>query len=127
MKNPNDGFIKGRVRSLKFALKGMWLLVTTEDSIKAQLFFALLITIVGFVFSISTTEWMLQCLAVGLVLVAESLNTAIEKMADFIHPDYHKKIGFIKDISAGASSFAAFISLIIAGIIYLPKIAVFFK
>lgn len=122
MKNPNDGFIKGRLRSMKFALKGTWLLITTEDSIKAQVTFGLVATVLGFYFNISMTEWMIQCLVIGLVLVAEALNTAVEKIADFIHPDYHEKIGFIKDIAAGAPAFAALTSLIIAGIIYLPKI-----
>ncbi len=122
MKNPNDGFVKGRLRSMTFALKGMWLLITTEDSIKAQLFFGFIATALGFYFNISMNEWMLQTLVIGLVLVAEALNTAVEKVADFVHPDYHEKIGFIKDIAAGAPAFAAFTSLIIAGIIYLPKI-----
>ncbi|MGG8497864.1 diacylglycerol kinase family protein [Tenacibaculum sp. TC6] len=126
MKNPNDGFFKGRLRSVKFALKGMWLLLTTEDSIKVQSSIALLVTLMGFYFSISITEWMIQFLVIGLVLVAEALNTAIEKVADFIHPDYHEKIGFIKDIAAGAPAFAAFFSLIIAGIIYIPKIIAIF-
>ncbi|AZJ31185.1 MULTISPECIES: diacylglycerol kinase family protein [Tenacibaculum] len=122
MKNPNDGFLKGRIRSIKFAVKGMWLLITTEDSIKAQLTFALIAVFLGFYFNISATEWIVQVLAIGVVLVAEALNTAIEKVADFIHPNYHKKIGFIKDIAAGAPAFAALVSLIIAGVIYLPKI-----
>ena len=74
----------------------------------------------------STLEWILQTLAIGLVLVAESLNTGIEKLADFIHPEYHEKIGFIKDVSAGSSGIAAIISLIIAGIIYIPKITLLF-
>jgi len=126
MKNPNDGFIKGRIRSIKFALRGMWLLITTEDRVKVQLFLGVLITILGVLFHISTTEWMIQFTVIGLVLVAESLNTAVEKVADFIHPDYHKKIGFIKDIAAGAASFAAIISLIIACIIYIPKITALF-
>lgn len=126
MKNPKDGFIRGRIRSLKFALKGMWILMTTEDSIKAQLFFALIATILGFYFNISNTEWAIQFLVIGLVLVAEAANSAIEEVADFIHPEFHKKIGLIKDIAAGAPSFAAFISLIIAGIIYVPKIALLF-
>ena len=126
MKNANDSFLRGRLRSLKFALKGMWILITTEDSIKAQLFIALIATILGFYFDISNTEWMIQFLAIGLVLVAESLNTAVEEVADFIHPDYHKKIGLIKDIAAGAPSFAAFISLIISGFIYIPKITLLF-
>ncbi len=124
MKNPNDGFIRGRIRSMKFALKGMWLLITTEDSIKAQLTFGLIATLLGFYFEISINEWIIQCLLIGMVLVAEALNTAIEKVADFIHPDYHEKIGFIKDIAAGAPAFAAFTSLIVACIIYLPKIIV---
>ncbi|MDC1162558.1 diacylglycerol kinase family protein [Tenacibaculum sp.] len=126
MKNPNDGFIRGRLRSVKFALKGMWILLTTEDSIKAQSFFALIATIAGFYFNISATEWMIQILAIGLVLIAEAANTAIEEVADFIHPDYHKKIGLIKDIAAGAPAIAALISFIIGTIIYTPKIITFF-
>lgn len=126
MKNPKDGFLRGRIRSLKFALKGMWILMTTEDSIKAQLFFAFLATILGFYFDISATEWAIQVNVIGLVLVAEAANTAIEEVADFIHPEFHEKIGLIKDIAAGAPSFAAFISLIVAGIIYVPKILLLF-
>lgn len=122
MKNPNDGFLRGRLRSMKFALKGMWLLIATEDSIKVQLFFAALVTGLGFYFQISNTEWMLQFIVIGLVLVAEALNTAVEKMADFVHPDYHEKIGFIKDIAAGGPSFAGIISLIVAYLIYGSRI-----
>lgn len=122
MKNPKDGFIIGRLKSIKYAVKGVWLLLTTEDSIKVQFWVMVLVIILGFICKISAIEWMIQFLAIGLVLVAEALNTAVEKIADFIHPEYHKKIGFIKDIAAGAPAIAAFVSLIIAGIIYIPKI-----
>ena len=70
---------------------------------------------------------MIQLLVIGLVLVAEALNTAIERVADFIHPDYHKKIGVIKDIGAGAAGIAAIISIILGCIIYIPKIAILFS
>ncbi|MDB4037097.1 diacylglycerol kinase family protein [Polaribacter sp.] len=126
MKNAKDSFIRGRLRSLKFAFKGAWLLLTTEDSIKAQVFMAIIVTLMGFFFDISNVEWMLQFLAIGIVLVAEALNTAVEKMADFVHPDFHIKIGFIKDIAAGAPTFAGIISLILAGFIYIPKINLLF-
>ena len=122
MKNPNDSYLKGRLRSLKFAIKGMWLLATTEDSIKAQLFIGVLAVVAGFYFDISNIEWMIQLIITALVLVAEASNTAVEKMADFVHPDYHKKIGFIKDIAAGAPAFAALFAIIVAAIIYIPKI-----
>lgn len=126
MKNPSDNFIIERLRSIKFSLRGIGFLIKTESSIKVQLCAAIIVTIAGFYFEISTTEWLFQILIIGLVLVAESLNTGIEKLADFVHPDYHKKIGFIKDVSAGSAGIAAIISLIIAGIIYIPKIALLF-
>ena len=107
---------------MKFALKGMWLLLTTEDSIKARSLIGLIAVAIGFYFDISATEWMFQIIVIALVLVAEACNTAVEKMADFVHPEFHKKIGFIKDIAAGAPSFAAIFALIVAGIIYVPKI-----
>ena len=125
MKRPEDSFFRGRVRSLKFAFKGAWLLVSTEASIKVQIGIAILVSILGVIVQISTQEWLFQCLSIGLVLVAESLNTAIEKLCDFVHPDYHKRIGFIKDISAGAATFAAIIAIIIGLTIYLPKFIVF--
>jgi diacylglycerol kinase (ATP) len=121
MKNPNDSFLKGRVKSLKFALRGAYLLITTEHSIMVQFSLGIAVTILGFVMHISAIEWMFQLLAVGMVLVAESLNTGIEKLCDFVHPGYHKRIGFIKDISAGAATFAALIAIVIGLIIYLPK------
>ncbi|MFY9243169.1 MAG: diacylglycerol kinase family protein [Polaribacter sp.] len=126
MKNPKDSFLRGRIRSLKFAFKGFWILVSTEDSIKAQLFFAFIATILGFYFDISAAEWSAQVIVIGLVLVAEGANTAIEEMADFVHPEYHKKIGLIKDIAAGVPTIAALTSLVIACIIYVPKIMILF-
>ena len=122
MKNPNDSFFIGRVRSFKFAFRGAWKLVSTEASIQVQLAIAVLITILGFVMQISLMEWMLQSLSIALVLVSESLNTAIEKLCDFIHPEYHKRIGFVKDISAGAVTFAVIFAIIIGLIIYIPKL-----
>jgi diacylglycerol kinase (ATP) len=63
-----------------------------------------------------------QTLAIGLVMSVEGLNTAIEKIADFIHPDYHERIGFIKDIAAGAVFFAGITAIVIGLIIYVPYI-----
>ena len=65
---------------------------------------------------------MMQTLAFGLVLGVESLNTAVEKIADFIHPEFHDRIGFIKDIAAGAVLFAATSALTVGALIYVPKL-----
>lgn len=121
MKNEQDGFVVGRLKSFKYAIKGAWLLITTEHSIMVQFSIAIIMTIVGFVVGLSNTEWALQFLAIGLVLVAESANTSVEKLCDFVHKDFHKDIGFIKDIAAGGPAFAALIAVIVGGIIYIPK------
>jgi diacylglycerol kinase (ATP) len=115
-------FVTGRLKSLKFALVGAYKLITTEHSIMVQFSLGILVTIAGFYFKISQTEWLFQTLAVGLVLSIEGLNTAVEKIADFIHPEFHTRIGFIKDIAAGAVFFAAITALIIGALIYIPII-----
>lgn len=65
---------------------------------------------------------MLQTLAIGLVMSLEGANTAIEEIADFIHPEFHTKIGLIKDFAAGAVFFAAVAAVIIGILIYYPYI-----
>jgi len=119
--NTEGNFILNRIKAFKYAAKGFWILITSEKSIIAQVIIALIMTVIGFIMNLSATEWMFQIFAIGLILVAESLNTGIEKLADFVHPDYHKEIGRIKDISAGAAFFAAIFAVIIGLIIYIPK------
>jgi diacylglycerol kinase (ATP) len=121
MKEDNS-FILGRLRSFKFAISGAYKLIRTEHSIMVQTSLSLLLIVAGFYFDISKTDWMFQILAIGLVISIEGLNTAVEKIADFIHPDYHDKIGFIKDIAAGAVFFAAVAAVTIGLFIYLPYI-----
>jgi diacylglycerol kinase (ATP) len=115
-------FFSGRIKSVKFAVLGAIKLITTEHSVMVQSSLAVLMTVAGFYFSISREEWMIQIFAFGLVLGIEGLNTAVEKIADFIHPEYHERIGFIKDIAAGAVFFAALSAMAIGALIYLPKI-----
>ncbi len=115
-------FITGRIKSIKYAVKGFFLLVGKEDSIKAQAFFGLLITLLGFYVGISPLEWVIQTFCLGFIFTTEGLNTAIEKICDFVHPDYHKEIGAIKDVAAGAVTIAVLTSVIIGGIIYYPYI-----
>lgn len=103
-------------------MRGALLLVRTEGSIKIQVVIMLLITAAGFYFEISNIEWILQIFAFALVLGVEGLNTAVEKLSDFVQPEFDHKIGFIKDISAGAVMIVSIAASIIGLIIYLPKI-----
>ena len=115
-------FVSGRIKSIGFAVKGAFKLVTTEHSVMVQFSIMLLMIFAGFYFHISREEWMLQIIAFGLVLGIEGINTAVEKIADFIHPEFHDRIGFIKDIAAGAVLFAASSALTVGALIYVPKL-----
>ncbi len=122
---PKESFIQNRIRGVGYALKGALLLIKTEASIKIQIFIALVVTAGGFYFDITTTEWILQIFAIALVLGIEGLNTAIEKLSDFVQPEFDEKIGFIKDISAGAVMLVSIAASVVGLIIYLPKIKAF--
>ena len=117
----DNSFFTGRLKSIGFAMKGAYKLIMTEHSVMVQFSFAILLVIAGFYFHISREEWMMQTLAFGLVLGVESLNTAVEKIADFIHPEFHDRIGFIKDIAAGAVMFSAAAAIVVGLLIYIPK------
>lgn len=122
MEKKKESLFVNRVKSVRYAFKGAFLLIKTEASLKIQFFIALIVTAAGFNYDISTTEWVIQFLAIGLVMSIEAVNTAIEEIANFIHPEYHVKIGLIKDISAGAVFIASVFASIVGLIIYLPKI-----
>ncbi len=117
-----ESFLVNRIKSVAYAFKGAFILVSTEASIKVQFFIGIIMTFLGFYFEIDKTEWLIQIATIGLIMALEGVNTAIEEIADFVHPEYHKKIGLIKDISAGAVFIFAITAIIMGCIIYLPKI-----
>lgn len=119
---PKESFLKNRIRGIGIAFRGAFLLVKTESSIQIQVVIAILVTIAGFYYEISNTEWALQILAIGLVLGIEGLNTAVEKMSDYTQPEFDNKIGFIKDVSAGAVMWVSVAAVITGLIIYVPKV-----
>lgn len=121
MKKKKSFFIN-RLKSVGFAFRGAYFLLKTEVSIQVQFVIFILLTVLGFYFNLSTGEWLFQFLAIGTVMSIEGMNTAVEKIADFIHPEKHKEIGLIKDIAAGAVFIASVFAIIIGLIIYIPKI-----
>ena len=118
-------FIKNRLKSFGYAFKGFSFLIRNEANFQVQIAIAILAIILGFVFDISLIEWFAQLMAIAMVLVSESFNTSIEKMADFVHKDDHPEIGKIKDISAAACLIISVFALVIGVLVYLPKIIPF--
>ena len=122
MTESKDSFLVNRIKSVGWAVKGAIILFKSEASIKVQAVIAVLVTIAGFYFNISSTEWLMQVAMIGLVMSIEGVNTAIEYIADFIHPERHNGIGRIKDVAAGAVFIASISAVVVAIIIYYPKI-----
>ncbi|MEN8815561.1 MAG: diacylglycerol kinase family protein [Nonlabens sp.] len=120
-------FITGRIKAMGYATKGAIILLKTEPSIQVQAAIAVIMTIAGFYFNITATEWMAQTLCIGLVMGLEGINTTAEAIADFIHPDFHEKIGHIKDIAAGAVVITAIASTVVGFIIYTPYVVTLFE
>lgn len=118
----SDNFFLNRWQSMGYAFKGFFYLIRNEKAIQVHFSMSLIFIVLGFVFQLSFYEWLFQILALGLILSIEGLNTAVEEICDFIHPDFHKKIGKIKDISAGAVTFAVLTGYISLILIYSSKI-----
>jgi len=105
----------------KHAFNGITQFFLHERNGKIQLAFAIAVTIAGFYFHISSTEWALILLCIGSVISAEMLNSALEKICNLIHEDFHPTIKVIKDVAAAAVLWLAIISTIVGIIIFLPK------
>lgn len=97
-------------------------MVKTQHNFWIHLTIAVLVIIAGFFFCISLTEWVLVVLAIGLVLSAETFNSAIEQLTDLISPDFHPRAGRVKDLAAGAVLLTAMAAALIGLLIFVPKI-----
>lgn len=118
MKTPFS--IVARIRSFKYAFKGIWFLLSSQHNAWIHVAAALAVIVFGFFFHVSPTEWCLLILTMTSVFAAEGFNTAIEFLADAAHPELHPLIGKAKDVAAGAVLLAAIGAVIIGGFIFIP-------
>ena len=96
--------INGRkvLRSFRFAGQGIVDLFRYENNAKVHLLIAVLVVGAGFWLRLGRTEWAIILTQIGLVWAAEAINTALEKLCDFVSPGLHPQIKAIKDLSSGA-------------------------
>ena len=86
---------------LRFALAGVTHALRAERSLRTQMTALLLILIVLALLRPAPLWWALIILAGSAVLAAEMFNTAVERLADHLHPDLHPEIRLVKDYAAG--------------------------
>ena len=111
-----------RIKSANHAWRGLGIFFKTTHNAWLQIFFGLLAVYLGFILQISSTEWILLFLTIGIVMITEALNTAIEVDINLTSPEYHPAARDTKDVAAGAVLISIFLSVIVAMFIFLPKI-----
>lgn len=110
----------------KFAWSGVVHLFSTQLNARVQLAVGILVVIAGFVFGISQSEWIAILLCITTVLAAEAINTALECLADAVHPEQHPLVGKAKDAAAAAVLICATAAALVGLIIFLPYLGIRF-
>ena len=110
------------IRSFSFALNGLKICVLKGANFKIHLFCTVLAVMMGLYFHLAVNDWLILLLCIGFVLCMEMLNTAIEKLCDIVHKEYHPGIKITKDIAAAAVMVSAFVAAICGAFIFLPRI-----
>lgn len=111
-------FILTELNSFKHAFNGLGLLLKEKHFI-VHLLLALTAIVIGIIQKTTTLEWLIIITCIMVVLVAEAINTAIEKTVNYISLEIHPEAKKIKDIAAGMVLITAVFSLIIGVIIFL--------
>ena len=109
------------LRSFRHAIRGLKFLLE-ENNAKFHLVASVIVLLVGFYVKLSSTEWIIIFIQIGLVFAAEAFNTTIEKLCDFVSPEHHPLIGKVKDLSAAAVLILSVVAVIVGIIIFLPKL-----
>ncbi len=107
-------------QSFGFAGQGLKETVVSQRNMQIHLVATVLVLLAGFYFQLNWLEWALVLFAIGLVVVAETFNTAIEAVVDLVSPDLHPIAGRAKNVAAGAVLLAV-ITAVIQGIIIFGR------
>jgi len=116
------GFFSREAESFACAFRGIAALLKSEVHARIHLAATVAVLALAWWFGITTGEWIAVILAIGLVWVAEALNTAIEYVADLAHPDEHPEVKKLKDLAAAAVLFASIAALVVGLIVFMPRL-----
>ena len=120
MKANKSGILKF-LSSFGYAFQGIFAFFKSGTNAIIHLVAAVIVIIAGYLFHITSTEWCLVVVAIGIVMSSEAINTSVEKLANQMFPEYNEQAKLIKDIAAGAVLICAIAAFIIGLIIFLPK------
>ncbi|MBA3647905.1 MAG: diacylglycerol kinase family protein [Chitinophagales bacterium] len=119
MKNDRS-LLSNFFNGFRFALAGLRSAFLSELNIKFHFAAAIVVIVAGIYFNVTSVDWLLIVGAIGFVLTAEYLNTAIEQLTDLASPQFSEKAGRVKDIAASAVLIASITAATIGMIIFYP-------
>jgi diacylglycerol kinase len=107
------------LRSFSFAAEGLGYLLRTQPNFWVHCLAAALVVVLAVTLGTGPAETGVLLLAIGLVLVCEAFNTALEAAVDLVSPERHPLAKVAKDVSAAgvlvAAAVAALTGLLILG------------
>lgn len=110
------------IDSFNYAVSGIITSLKTEKNMKVHYIIAILTIILSLFFDFTRTEFLLLLFAISLVVVAEMINTAVERVVDLITQDFHPLARMVKDIAAGAVLVAAINSIIVGYLLFFDRL-----
>lgn len=110
--------------SFKYAFDGLVYAFKYEQNILVHTLATIVVICVGLLLKISLAEWLIIILAIGLVVATELINTSVEAIVDLTSPEINPLAKVAKDTAAAAVMVFAITAVIIAIIIFVPKILV---
>lgn len=102
------------------------MLLATQHNARLHLAATVAVVALGAFLPLTRLEWVAVLAAIGLVIVTETLNTAVERLGDAVARDVHPAIGDAKDLAAGAVLVASLTAALIGLIVFLPHIFALF-
>ena len=114
--------MRKRIASFRYAFEGLSVMLRTQPNAWIHAVATALVVALGLHLGIDRQEWMAVVLAIGMVWVAEGLNTAIEFLADAAVPDPHHLIRHAKDVAAGAVLLASVAAAVLGALVFLPHL-----
>lgn len=108
--------------SFKYAFEGIVQTYKGEQNLKIHTFIAILVIVFGFFLKISLIEWYICLLLIGLVLMSEFFNTAIEYVVDLASPKVHPLAKAAKDTASAGVLMMSIMSAAVGIMIFVPKL-----
>lgn len=109
--------------SITHAWAGIKWAVTTQPNFRVHFLLTAIALLGGVYFHLSYIEWVVLVFAIVLGLVAEMINTVIEAVCDLVTTEWREDIKIAKDVAAGMMLMVAIGCLLVAILIFGPKLA----